>query len=130
MIKNFHIKYVEDKDSYYLEGRLPYEKIVIPLELHAFEPIQFLTSEDSSKILLNKMYVNLNHPLAIWYLKTAGIIERDFSNYGAQLLNDLLSDMSPAQKTQSVNEILGRLRTLMPPSVRPEVTANIAENHF
>ena len=130
ILKNLNIRYVPDKNGYYLEGRLSSQAIAIPIELLSFEPMKFIESADSSKVVLENQSLNMQHPLIKWYIKNAVLIKNDFLYYGYQLFNELLSKTDQKGRTTAVNEILERLRILLPPNARPSTDLNITEEQL
>lgn len=127
LLKNFHIRYISDSNDYYLEGRLSDQEVIIPMELRSFEPMEFIESVNSTKVVLENHSFNLQHPLIKWFISNSNLIKRDFSYYGFQLRNVLLSQDTPDIKVVAVNEILERLRVLLPPETRPPIELNILD---
>jgi hypothetical protein len=128
VVKNFHVRYISDEDGYFLEGRLRNGNSPSHAEVRLFEPMQFLDSDNAVKIVLTNRSLNLQHPLIKWYLKNVNLIQKEFSYYGMQLINGLLGENSDAEKIQNVNEILGRLRSILPEHARPALELNVTEH--
>jgi hypothetical protein len=119
IVKNFIVTYVPDGDDYYLEAKLPADKIVVDPKLCPYLPMKFLDAADPSKVTLKNFSLNKQHPLIKWFLQWSHLIEKDFFYLGIQLCNELINDAAPAHKIGSVTEILERLRVLLPPNARP-----------
>jgi hypothetical protein len=89
--------------------------------------MQFMESVDANKAVLGNGSFNILHPLIKWYLNNAELIMKDFAYYGYQLFNELQGEAAPQFRVVAVNEILERLRVLLPPNATPSPELNIAE---
>jgi hypothetical protein len=127
ILRNFHISYISNgNDDYHLQAFLAGEKNKISPELLPFQPMRFIECDQKDKIVLLDGFINRIHPLSQWFLTWFPIIEKDFYYLGMQLMNELLGSTVPDQKVGSVNEILVRLRELLPIEARPSEELNIS----
>jgi hypothetical protein len=127
IIKNFAVRYIPDLEGWFLQGRLNNPDIKIPTELYPFTPMQFIESVTPENIVLDNRSLNLQHPLVKWIVSRFDLIKRDFSYYGYQLFNVLLGQDTAKSKATAVNEILARLRVLLPPDARPSQDLDIKD---
>ena len=127
ILKNFVVIYVTDGDDYYLEAKLPGCEIMIDPKLYPYLPMKFLDSTDPTKITLKNYSLNKQHPLIKWFLEWSHLIEKEFFYFGIQLCNELVMDSAPEHKIKAVNEILERLRILLPTDARPIKDLNLTE---
>lgn len=128
---NFLITYIPNEpDNFYLQAKLPEHEITIEKELKLFTPMAFLHCNDTDKVALRNGSLNKQHSLCKWFLKWASLIENDFYYLGIQLTNELLARELPESKIIAVNEILGRLRDLLPIEARPPKELDVNEDSF
>ncbi len=97
------------------------------MKLRPYLPMKFLDCADGSKVALKNDSLNKQHPLIKWFLHWSQLIEKDYFYFGIQLCNELVGDSAPANKIGVVNEILERLRVLLPPDARPLKELDIIE---
>lgn len=128
--KTLAIKYVDNNGDYYLEGVVPDNAQNPGSELGNFEPMTFLNGDDDTKVVLRNGSLNLTHPLIKWYLTWNHLIKKEFYYFGIQLKNQLLGDSKIDEKINEVNEILGRLRILLPEPARPSKEISVEQNSF
>jgi hypothetical protein len=129
--KNFLVTYIpREKDGFYLQAKMPKQEITIDKELKPFQPMTFLDCADLEKVTLKNGSLNKQHPLCKWFISWSAIITRDFFYFGIQLTNELLSEAQAANKVIAVNEILDRLRDLLPEEARPPKNLDISLESF
>ena len=90
----------------------------------------FLDSTDLEKVTLMNGSLNKQHSLCKWFINWSSIITRDFHYFSIQLFNELLSKAQPEYKVVTINEILERLRALLPEEARPPKNLDISIKCF
>ena len=129
--KHFLITYIpRENDAFYLQAKMPEHEIIIDKELKPFQPMTFLDCTDLEKVALKNRSLNKQHPLSKWFINWSSLIEKDFFYFGIQLTNELLSNEAPELKVIAVNEILDRLRDLLPEEARPPKNLDITIDSF
>jgi hypothetical protein len=130
VVKNFIVRYIPTSDGYYLDGRPSDGRINITEGMRFFNPLEFIESIESTKIVLKNRCFNQSNSLIKWFLNYAVLIKKEFSYYGYQIFNILLAQDPPKAKVAELNEILERLRTLLPIEARPAKDLNITEENL
>ena len=129
--KNFQITYIpNEKYGFYLQAKMTEQEITIDKVLQPFQPMTFLDCSELEKISLKNGSLNKQHPLTKWFITWSNLITREFFYFGIQLTNELLSEASPARKVIAVNEILDRLRELLPEKARPLRALDVTLDSF
>ena len=90
----------------------------------------FLDCADVEKVTLKNGSLNKQNPLCKWFINWSTLITKDFFYFGIQLTNELLSEAQPEKKVVAVNEILDRLRDLLPEEARPQKNIDINVDSF
>jgi hypothetical protein len=131
IVKNFLITYIpNEKYGFYLQAKLSEQEIIINNEIKSFQPMTFLDCADVEKVTLKNGSLNKRHELCKWFINWSAVIKKDFFYFGIQLTNELLSEARPENKVVAVNEILERLRDLLPEEARPAKKLNISVESF
>lgn len=116
---HFGVKYVPDEEGGYFEGTL-LKEVSPPSKFNEYVPMSFVESDDSSKVVVLEEYYNAAHGLWSWFIANSVIIRRDYSYYGYQLIQLVLNRSGKYQQLAGqINDILNRLRKIMPKDNRP-----------
>lgn len=131
LLKKLEVEYTEDETDWQLLCRQPSGEIRVDAALSNFPPLKFMECAGSSKPVLRNGSFNLLHPLIKWFVENANLIEKEYSYFGYQLFNEL-SDIegSPARRATAINEILDRLRVLLPLEAKPCIDISITEEQL
>ena len=131
--ENFAIKIQIEKLEKFLGFKftlnITKKEIELPEVLGRFRPFVFFTFEGITSKLAVGHFINIEHPFIQWYIKCSGYLYEEFTYYSWQLIY-LLQDGSDVDKINAINDILERLRHVMPGALSPGKNINIKEEDF
>lgn len=129
--RNFQIKYFESPpEGFYLQAKFSESEIIPDRNLISYQPMTFLDCDNLEKLILKTNSLNKQHPFAKWLIKWSPIITKEYTYFSEQLHYELFTPGQIKNRVSAVNEIIDRLRELLPDEAKPSKDLNINENSF
>lgn len=113
--------------NYYLSAK----SATLPLATSGFAPLTFVAYENSMATLKLDRDINLNHPYVIWYMRAYRVLNAEYYYYSRQLIYGLFGSMVTSKpEIEKINNILERLKELLPQELRPPKEISISPKDF
>jgi len=114
-------------NTYYLAPK----SNTLPAGIGGFEPLTFVAFENSVSSMKIGVDINLLHPYVAWYMRVYPLLNTDYHYYSRQLIYGLSGSMvSSRPEIDKINNILERLRGLLPQELRPPKEIGLSLNDF
>ena len=125
------VKFVKNDAVIINEFYLHPKKTTLPVSSKGFEPLVFIFYDNTSGSLLLNKQINKQHPFIKWYSIAYKLLESDYFYYSRQLIYGLFgSYASFAPEIKMINNILERLRQILPEDLRPPLVITLSEKDF
>lgn len=103
----------------------------LPAAIGGFVPLTFVAHENSLASLKIGRDINYDHPYISWYLRSYRILNAEYYYYSRQLIYGLTGSMiSSRPEIDKINNILERLRELLPQELRPPKEITLSQQDF
>ncbi|GAA4295275.1 HD domain-containing protein [Nibribacter koreensis] len=101
------------------------------VNLDEIDPLRIIPFENES-VVVAETFINESHRLVQWYIKSFPVLFDNFNHYCFQLLNLLLRRyyFPLHDRIDGVNQVLSRLRTLLPAEHKPDISLNLSKDDF
>jgi hypothetical protein len=114
------------QSNYYLSPR----SLTLPTAFEGFAPLTFVAYENSPALMISRN-INLKHPYVIWYMRAYLTLNNYYYYYSRQLIYALSGSMKSLRpEIEKINNILERLRELLPEELRPPKEINLSLKDF
>lgn len=131
--KNFEVTVLFSDEGHDVKAtyHLVPKSATLPAGVGGFDPLTFMTYENSTASLKIGANINFHHPYIDWYMRAYPVLSSEYFYYSRQLIYGLSGSMvSSRPEIDKINNILERLRELLPRELRPPKEISLSQKDF